>query len=77
LLNACQSVRTLSEPISPLTVGMDSSITDDAAIEFTRGFYEALAAGHPIRFAIKEGIGAVELKGLNADPIRVIPADPH
>ena len=74
LLNACEAATTLCAPISPVTVGMDKSITDAAAIEFARGFYEALVAGRTIDFAIGEGISAVKLKGLDADPIKVFRA---
>ncbi len=72
VLNACKSASTLAEPIAPVTVGMQENIDDDAAIEFARGFYEALAFGHTLASAVQEGIGAVEIKGLNAKPIRVL-----
>jgi hypothetical protein len=72
ILNACAAVRSLMAPISPVTVGMDASISDMAAIEFARGFYDTLAAGRSIDFAIGEGITAVKLKGLDAAPIKVL-----
>jgi hypothetical protein len=74
LLNACETVKSLSTPISQITVGMDKSIDDAAAMEFTRGFYDALGVGRSINFAVQEGISAVKLKGLNADPIKVLEA---
>lgn len=74
LLNACESVKALSTPISQITVGMDKNIGDAAAVEFTRGFYDALGAGRPIEFAIDEGIHAVKLKRLDATPIKVLRA---
>ena len=72
LLNACEAAKTLRAPISPVTIGMDKSISDAAPIEFTRGFYEALVAGRSIDFAIDEGISAVKVKELDADPIKVL-----
>ena len=74
LLNACETVDALSTPISQITVGMDKSIADAAAVEFTRGFYDALGAGRSIDFAIEEGISAVKLKGRDAGPIKVLTA---
>jgi hypothetical protein len=71
ILNACEAAKTLMAPISPITVGMDASISDMAAIEFACGFYDTLAAGRSINFAIGEGITAVKLKGLDAAPIKV------
>jgi NTP pyrophosphatase (non-canonical NTP hydrolase) len=72
ILNSCKSASGLHTPISDITVGMDENISDDVAIEFARGFYDALAAGHTIKFAVDEGISAVRLKGLNAGPITVL-----
>jgi NTP pyrophosphatase (non-canonical NTP hydrolase) len=72
VLNACESVTTLTTPISKITVGMDKSIKDNAALEFSRGFYDAIGAGRPIKFAIEEGISAVKLKELDATPIKVL-----
>jgi CHAT domain-containing protein len=74
VLNACESVKTLSTPISKITVGMDKSIADNAAVEFTRGFYDAIGAGKAIQFAIEEGISVVKLKGFDAGPITVLTA---
>src|SRR6266849_427946 len=53
LLNACYSTlqgRLLSSAI-PFTIAMDTPITDDVAIAFSSGFYDALGAGHPIDFS--------------------------
>jgi hypothetical protein len=74
ILNACEAAKTLTTPISPITVGMDKSVSDVAAIEFARGFYDTLAAGRSIEFAIGEGITAVKLNRLDADPIKVLKA---
>ena len=56
VLNACKSAKALTVPISPVTIGMDDAIPDETAIEFSRGFYDALAAGKDIKRAFSEGI---------------------
>jgi NTP pyrophosphatase (non-canonical NTP hydrolase) len=55
LLNACETVKALSTPISQITVGMDKNIDDAAALEFTRGFYDALGTGRSIKSQLKKG----------------------
>jgi hypothetical protein len=72
ILNSCKSAKNLRTPMSQITVGMEENISDEVAIEFARGFYDALAAGRAIEFAVEEGVSAVQLKGLNADPITVL-----
>src|SRR5690606_1182043 len=67
ILNACESSKSLTVPISPVTIGMDEKIPDDTAIEFSRGFYDALAAGRTIKRAFDEGIHAVSLAGQDSD----------
>lgn len=72
VLNGCESLSNMSVPICARTVGMDTSLVDDAAIEFSRGFYDALAAGKDIDFAIEEGISSVNLKGHDPKGIKVL-----
>jgi len=72
ILNACESLTKLSVAIADYTVGMDRSISDEAAIEFARGFYDALATGRGIDFAIEEGKTAASMKGLGSPPIKVL-----
>jgi NTP pyrophosphatase (non-canonical NTP hydrolase) len=72
LLNSCHSASSLAEPLAPLTVGMDDSIADESAIEFSRGFYDAIGAGKDLEFAVGEGISAAEMKGMKKPPIHVI-----
>jgi hypothetical protein len=43
---------------------MDNTVDDDAAIQFARGFYDAVAAGKWYEFAIEEGKIACTAKGL-------------
>jgi hypothetical protein len=74
LLNSCYSVAEL-RPIAPFTIGMEKPIDDQAAIEFARGFYDAIAAGRAFQFAAEQGLLNVKLKDLQKDfPVRILPA---
>ena len=72
VLNACEAVQNLSVPISPITIGMDQTIEDGAAIEFSRGFYDALGNGLSFERAFEEGKNAVKLKGFDDNLIKMI-----
>lgn len=73
LLNACWSLKDMSESLTQFTVGMDLPLGDHAAIEFAKGFYDAIGAGKTIELAIEEGKCAVELKGSKAHlPLKVL-----
>lgn len=63
VLNACWSRTTGEEPSMgvPFTVAMDGPISDRGALEFSRGFYDALGAGLGYEQAHAEGLGCVEL----------------
>lgn len=67
LLNACYSLATGSFTSLGLdyTVAMEGPIADDAAIEFTRGFYDAVGAGLPIPEAYAEGLTCARLKHMS------------
>jgi CHAT domain len=68
LLNACYGIRQ-GELISlgiPYTIAMDGQISDFTAMEFARGFYDAIGAGRGIDFAYEEGCRSVELSMPNA-----------
>jgi hypothetical protein len=68
VLNACYSLTTgaLTSSLGvPYTIAMEGPIGDAAAIEFSRGFYDAIGAGKGISFAYEEGCGRVALKGLD------------
>lgn len=76
VLNACWS-RTIGDEASmevPFTVAMDGPISDDGALEFSRGFYDALGAGFDFPRAFEEGQACVELAApgatFNVDLIR-------
>jgi hypothetical protein len=52
---------------------MEKPVGDKAAIEFARGFYDALGAGKATEVAVEEGRSAVALKGLEtALPLKVL-----
>jgi hypothetical protein len=66
VLNACYSA-TQADVIArhiPYVVGMNRSIGDRAAIEFSIGFYDALLAGRPADFAYKLGCSAIQMAGI-------------
>lgn len=57
ILNACYSISQggLISLGIPFTIAMEDSLNDKAAIEFSRGFYDALGAGKSVDFAYREG----------------------
>jgi hypothetical protein len=66
ILNACYTgvqVKLISLGV-PFTIGINGAISDAAATEFTRGFYDAIGAGKDIEFAFQEGCRCVKLMGL-------------
>ncbi|MFN8469048.1 MAG: FHA domain-containing protein [Caldilineaceae bacterium] len=66
LLNACYTVNQAETAAAlgiPYVIAMDGPIEDLAAIEFTRGFYDAVAAGHAIESAFGEGCRTIKLTG--------------
>lgn len=75
ILNACESLAELSTSIAAYTIGMEAPIGDEAAIEFSRGFYDAFAAGKTIDRAVEEGRNAAILKG-RTPPLKVLRSDP-
>src|ERR1044072_2500492 len=63
ILNACYSITqgTLLTLNTPFTIAMEGAISDDAAIEFSRGFYDAVGANKTIDFSYNEGCQNVAL----------------
>jgi hypothetical protein len=51
---------------------MESTVDDDAAVEFARGFYDALGASKSIAFAVEEGKNAVTIKKLGPLPLKIL-----
>lgn len=60
VLNACWSARWFERPMAPAMVLMNGEVDDEAALGFSRGFYEALAAGR----TTSEAFTAGRLRGL-------------
>jgi hypothetical protein len=71
ILNACNSAAGLTQPLGDITVGMDKPVSDEAAIEFSRGFYDAVAAGRNYEDAIEEGKISCKAKTLEI-PLKVL-----
>ncbi len=77
LLNACEGARSSQRDIFssaaailvrrgiPAVLAMQHEITDRAAIEFARAFYDALSDGLPVDAAVSEGRKAVSLQVAN------------
>lgn len=74
VLNACWSdvhAPDLSLGV-PYVIAMRGRIDDAAAIEFTRGFYVALAAGADIPTAFEKGRNRIDLKDLPDSDVPVL-----
>ena len=71
ILNACDSMSVLTVAMADFTIGMDSTVSDEGAIEFSRGFYDAIAAGRSLEYAVEEGKASCESKNLTA-PIKML-----
>jgi hypothetical protein len=69
ILNACYSsgqADAIARHI-PYVIGMKSSISDDAALEFSTGFYDALGAGKSIEDSFQFGCNAIALRNIPED----------
>lgn len=57
ILNACYGISSGQHIAlnTPFTIAMENKVGDEAALSFSRGFYDALAAGREIEFAYGEG----------------------
>ena len=65
-LNACYSdvqAEAIHQHIN-YVIGMNQAIGDRAAIEFAKGFYDALGAGRPFEDAFEMGCTAIDLESL-------------
>lgn len=74
LLNACYSeeqARAISQYI-PYVIGMNEAIDDNAAIEFSTGFYQSIATESDIVFAYELAVNMIQLQGLEDDKIPVL-----
>ena len=70
----CSCRAYLTHSISPITIGMDAATDDEAAVEFSRGFYDALANGRNFARAFEEGRSALRLNGHDDGLVKMITA---
>ncbi|MBF2051671.1 MAG: CHAT domain-containing protein [Elainella sp. C42_A2020_010] len=66
VLNSCYSEAQAELIVQqiPIVIGMKREIGDRAAIEFSRGFYDALGAGRSIDAAFEFGCNAIDLQNI-------------
>jgi AAA-like domain/CHAT domain len=72
VLNGCYSevqAQAIAQHIT-YVIGMNTAISDKAAITFAVGFYDALGAGRDVNFAYKLGCAAIRMEGI---PEHLIP----
>jgi hypothetical protein len=62
IVNACHSERLARAVVGPIqyVIGMRSQIGDEAAIQFSVGFYTGFFAGQPVPDAFERGIASIE-----------------
>lgn len=79
ILNACYSlsVGRLAAVGVGYTIASNGPIADPAAIEFTRGFYDAVGAGLTIPEAFDEGLSCARLKGFHPDVVFLRKGETH
>ena len=75
ILNGCYSeaqAKAIAEYV-PYVIGMQKSVGDRAAIEFSVGFYDSLGAGQSVEFAFDAGCIAMDLEssGCSKEPILI------
>ena len=77
ILNACYSEvqATAIGAHIPHVIGMNQPIGDQAAIEFSVGFYQAIGAGRPYPNAFKFGRSAIQMAGLTGHATLVLVSD--
>ncbi|GAA3456651.1 CHAT domain-containing protein [Dactylosporangium matsuzakiense] len=71
VLNACYSLSVggIAAIGTEFTIAAAGLLSDPGAVEFTRGFYDALGAGLEVPDAFAEGRGAAALKGHSFDAV--------
>lgn len=79
VLNACYSEVQAKAIVKHVgyVIGMNKAIGDRAAIEFSRGFYDALGAGRSVEDAYKFGQNAIQSEGISEHltPVLMINAE--
>ncbi len=72
VLNACHSALQADAIVKSgvkFVIGMSRSVPDDTAIQFTEGFYRALAKENDVAFAFKLALNNIELEGGTGEDI--------
>lgn len=79
ILNACYSIAQANAIAAHIkyVVGMNSAISDNAAISFAVGFYQALGAGKSIDEAYKFGCVQIRLQGIPEHLIPIVMKKEH
>ena len=72
ILNSCKALRNLTKSIAEITIGLDEEVEDSAAIEFSRGFYDAISMSKSFVEAFNEGKLAATMSGHSADLFRIL-----
>ncbi len=78
VLNACDSLGVGLAGTARLehTIAMDGLLSDKSAIEFSRGFYDALGEGLDVAGAFDEGVSCCKLKRLPVKAVLLRRGDP-
>ena len=71
--NACSAMAGLRTAFAPLVIGMVDDITDEEALEFAKGFYDAIAAGQSPASAFDIAVTALESAGCNPHIVAKLP----
>jgi len=89
-LNACfssEQAKAIAENID-CVIGMSSAISDEAAINFSTGFYLAIASGRSVQNAFYQGLARLKLEDIpeehiprlfvrnNSDPSKIFVVKP-
>lgn len=72
VLNACDSMNGLENAIAPVVIAMVDTIDDDESIEFTKGFYDALAAGRSPEVAYRSGTTAMAAEDMDPNVVAIM-----
>jgi hypothetical protein len=78
VLNACLSEAQADEMSKHVecVIGMSKSIGDKAALEFAKGFYDALFAGADFERCYAMGVSAIQLENIPEDATAVLKKKP-
>ncbi len=71
VLNSCYSKAQAEAIVSvvPCAVGMKGTVRDEAALVFAASFYRAVAFGHSVATAFKQGVAALLLEGMGQEDV--------